>query len=750
MANEKIMNTRIQLKYDSYDNWLSHSSVILKAGEVAIAYLGPSHTDLPTPEGVNKTHPVLFKVGDGVTTFANLPWASALAADVYAWAKEDKLIVNKDGTGNVVSGIEWDATANGGKGGLKYTTAAVATAEGLGELQEAVADIIEDIENNRAKWEEKTVDTNNNTTYSFTIPTEGDDAGKLVITETPSALGEAGKATTIKLDILTPAEFETAIVNYYTKEEITTLTNGKLHTQAEIETIAAAKINALIEGAESDDTIANITNLVEFVNNNADAVTQLNTDVSTANTNASNALTAANGAVETANTAASNAATALSTANEAKEAAITAQNSATAKADEAAQSAEDAAAAKADAESAKADAETALINATEAKDNAESAKLAAESAAVTAGDEAQNAAQSAQNAATSESNAAGSASTASAQAALASQSAGAAEAAKSAAVTAQSAAEAAQSAAEGAAQTAATAQAGAESARDVAAQHKADAESAKAAALAAQSAAEAARASASGFADDAGRSESNASASADAAAASEAAAKQAQSDAEAAAQNAWEAENSAGGAADLANNYANAASEYAGDAGVAAGAAAEAQAKAEAAQAKAEEAQAAAEASNTSATAIANEAKETANAAKTASETATNNVTTLTNTINGYGDIVTHNVAEFATAEQGELANTAVQSLSILGYNMNQDFNELSIANAQEALGLKSAAYTEASDYATAAQGEKADSALQEITTTANGGLKVTNKNQIDIDTDVTFVFYCGTSSELV
>lgn len=61
--------------------------------------------------------------------------------------------------------------------------------------------------------------------------------------------------------------------------------------------------------------------------------------------------------------------------------------------------------------------------------------------------------------------------------------------------------------------------------------------------------------------------------------------------------------------------------------------------------------------------------------------------------------------------------------------------------------GLGSAAYTDASAYATAAQGTKADAALQEITTTANAGLKVTNKNQIDIDNTVTFIFDCGNAS---
>lgn len=131
---EKILNTRIQLKYDSLENWHS-STIVLKAGEIAIAYLPPKG-DGVAPAAASEA--VLYKVGDGTHTFANLPWASALAADVYSWAKEASLTVNKDGTGNVVAGIEWDATANGGKGGLKYTTASVATSEGLDAVQKAI------------------------------------------------------------------------------------------------------------------------------------------------------------------------------------------------------------------------------------------------------------------------------------------------------------------------------------------------------------------------------------------------------------------------------------------------------------------------------------------------------------------------------------------------------------------------------------------------------------------------------------
>ena len=82
--SEKILNTRIQLKYDTLANW-NASSFKLKAGELAIAILGNAK-DGSVPGDVNQ-HPVLFKVGTGNHTFAELPFASALAADVYSWAK---------------------------------------------------------------------------------------------------------------------------------------------------------------------------------------------------------------------------------------------------------------------------------------------------------------------------------------------------------------------------------------------------------------------------------------------------------------------------------------------------------------------------------------------------------------------------------------------------------------------------------------------------------------------------------------
>ena len=99
---EKVLKTRIQLKYDTLQNWTTNDPV-LKRGELAIATIdaaSPANKQLP---------PVMFKVGDGTSKFSELDWASALAADVYGWAKQSGITVGISGTGNVVTGLSWDS-----------------------------------------------------------------------------------------------------------------------------------------------------------------------------------------------------------------------------------------------------------------------------------------------------------------------------------------------------------------------------------------------------------------------------------------------------------------------------------------------------------------------------------------------------------------------------------------------------------------------------------------------------------------
>ena len=130
-----MINTRIQLKYDSYAKWTSETlgdgkgaKFVLKAGEIGICYLPTDHKD---GQVVGSQPPqILFKVGNGSAMFSELPWASAKAADVYEWAKQASLPVTKEGNGNVVANIAWDETTKG----IKFTTASVATSEGLEQL----------------------------------------------------------------------------------------------------------------------------------------------------------------------------------------------------------------------------------------------------------------------------------------------------------------------------------------------------------------------------------------------------------------------------------------------------------------------------------------------------------------------------------------------------------------------------------------------------------------------------------------
>ena len=90
----KNLNTRIALKYDSYQNWQTHNPILLK-GEIAIAELpvsenkpgvGEPNAAGSTPAIQNAPN-ILIKVGDGTNHYNDLKFVSALAADVYSWAK---------------------------------------------------------------------------------------------------------------------------------------------------------------------------------------------------------------------------------------------------------------------------------------------------------------------------------------------------------------------------------------------------------------------------------------------------------------------------------------------------------------------------------------------------------------------------------------------------------------------------------------------------------------------------------------
>lgn len=83
-TDNKTLQTRIQLKYDSLSAWNSCDKKLLK-GEIAIAYIPSDGTSLP--DGTVAKPQLLMKVGDGESTFSQLNYVSGYAADVYNWAK---------------------------------------------------------------------------------------------------------------------------------------------------------------------------------------------------------------------------------------------------------------------------------------------------------------------------------------------------------------------------------------------------------------------------------------------------------------------------------------------------------------------------------------------------------------------------------------------------------------------------------------------------------------------------------------
>ena len=82
---EKILNTRILLKYDTYANWTTNNPV-LKQGEMAIATVANNDNNT-TATGFTNLPNIVLKVGDGTSTYNQLKFVSALAADVHGWAK---------------------------------------------------------------------------------------------------------------------------------------------------------------------------------------------------------------------------------------------------------------------------------------------------------------------------------------------------------------------------------------------------------------------------------------------------------------------------------------------------------------------------------------------------------------------------------------------------------------------------------------------------------------------------------------
>ena len=130
MAN-KTLQTRISLKIDTWANWNTDAGKahVLKRGEIAFVQIAntvppidaTSSGTLTTEGLITNPNSILFKVGDGATDFEHLEWGSAIAADVYGWAKAASVAYNsttqtiefKDASGATIgNGIDLSSLAS--------------------------------------------------------------------------------------------------------------------------------------------------------------------------------------------------------------------------------------------------------------------------------------------------------------------------------------------------------------------------------------------------------------------------------------------------------------------------------------------------------------------------------------------------------------------------------------------------------------------------------------------------------------
>lgn len=84
---EKTLKTVIKQRFDTLANWQKiWADFVPLRGEVCVFEV-PTGTASQPVNGSVSVPQHITKTGDGSTTLQNLPWDSALAADVYAWAK---------------------------------------------------------------------------------------------------------------------------------------------------------------------------------------------------------------------------------------------------------------------------------------------------------------------------------------------------------------------------------------------------------------------------------------------------------------------------------------------------------------------------------------------------------------------------------------------------------------------------------------------------------------------------------------
>ena len=261
---EKILNTRILLKYDTLANW-NATTTYLRKGEVAIATVasgtGEEAGSVATPQ-------VLVKVGDGKTLFKDLPFITAKAGDVYSWAKEPTLLY-KDLPETLRDEIDALQAAVGTNGSVaqQIADAIKKAVEGLdvtdAEVANEVVVAVPQADGKVAPVRRKLV--------AADIP----ELAQEKITGLTGALSDLNTAITNETSARETAVQE---AKGYADQKVTALANGAVATNtaaiaAEKARAEAAEAQALTDAKAYTDTLKN-----GQVKTNTDAISAINND----------------------------------------------------------------------------------------------------------------------------------------------------------------------------------------------------------------------------------------------------------------------------------------------------------------------------------------------------------------------------------------------------------------------------------------------------------------------------------------
>lgn len=138
---EKILNTRIQLKGDSFKNW-SSANPILKLNELAVVRIDSDDTTV-LGTGISG---IYFKVGDGVKHFSDLGFSGGIDGRVIAEAISKETLVATITDTITHAGIATDETVQALAGKVTAAEGKITSLEGLVGTKAVATQIAEAIE----------------------------------------------------------------------------------------------------------------------------------------------------------------------------------------------------------------------------------------------------------------------------------------------------------------------------------------------------------------------------------------------------------------------------------------------------------------------------------------------------------------------------------------------------------------------------------------------------------------------------